>query len=38
MSFLELFYHVDTFCQTFLPQWEQQLRQQGQRTRQRPVS
>lgn len=36
MSLLELYYHVDTFCQAFLPHWEQHLRQHGQRTRQRP--
>lgn len=26
MSLLELFYHVDVFCQSFLPEWNQQLR------------
>lgn len=36
MSLLKLFYHVDTFCQTFLPQWEHQLRQQDQRMCPRP--
>ena len=35
MSLLELYCHVDTFCHAFLPQWDQQLRQHGQRTRQR---
>ena len=35
MSLLELFCHVDAFCQTFLPQWEQELRAHGQRTRRR---
>ncbi len=35
MSLLELFCHVDTFCHTFLPRWEQALRAQGQRVRQR---
>jgi len=35
MSFLELFCDVDAFCQAFLPQWEQALRAQGQRVRQR---
>ncbi len=35
MSLLELFCHADTFCQTFLPTWEQALRTQGQRVRQR---
>ena len=31
MSLLELYCHVDTFCHTFLPQWDQQLRAHGQR-------
>lgn len=35
MSLLELFCHVDTFCQTFLPHWDQQLRAHGQRARRR---
>ena len=35
MSLLELFYHVDTFCHSFLPQWDRQLRVHGQRSRQR---
>jgi hypothetical protein len=35
MSLLELFCHVDTFCQQFLPQWEQILRTTGQRRRHR---
>jgi hypothetical protein len=35
MSLLELFCHVDAFCQTFLPQWDQQLRAHGQRMRRR---
>lgn len=35
MSLLELFCHVDTFCQSFLPTWEQELRAHGQRSRQR---
>lgn len=35
MSLLELFCHVDEFCQSFLPQWEQLQRIHGQRTRQR---
>ena len=35
MSLLELFYHVDTFCQAFLPHWDQTLRAHGQRTRRR---
>jgi transposase len=35
MSLLELFYHVDTFCQSFLPQWEQELRVHKQRLRHR---
>lgn len=35
MSLLELFYHVDSFCQSFLPQWDRQLRIYGQRVRQR---
>lgn len=35
MSLLELFCHVDTFCQACLPQWDQQLRAHGQRTRRR---
>lgn len=36
MSLLELFCHVDAFCQTFVPHWDQQLRLHGQRARQRP--
>lgn len=35
MSLLELFCHVDTFCQAFLPQWDQELRTHGQRVRHR---
>lgn len=35
MSLLELFCHVDTFCETFLPQWDQTLRTHGQRVRRR---
>ena len=35
MSLLELFCHVDTFCQAFVPHWDQQLRAHGQRVRQR---
>lgn len=35
MSLLELFCHVDAFCEQFLPQWDQQLRAHGQRVRQR---
>jgi len=35
MSLLELFCHVDEFCHLFLPQWEQVLYAQGQRTRRR---
>lgn len=35
MSLLELFCHVDQFCSTFLPHWEQELQAQGQRSRRR---
>jgi hypothetical protein len=35
MSLLELFCHVDTFCQSFLPHWNQKLRAHGQRSRHR---
>lgn len=35
MSLLELFCHVDAFCQLFLPEWDRQLRAHGQRSRQR---
>jgi len=35
MSLLQLFYHVDTFCQTFLPQWDQELRAHRQPARRR---
>ncbi len=35
MSLLELFCHVDAFCHTFLPHWEQTLRADGQRLRRR---
>jgi hypothetical protein len=35
MSLLELFCHVDTFCQTFLPAWDTELRAHGQRFRRR---
>jgi hypothetical protein len=31
MSLLELFYHVDTFCQTFVPHWERAQRSRGER-------
>ncbi len=39
-SLLELFVHVDDFCQEFIPAMEQQLLQSGQRHRihQRPLS
>ena len=33
MSGLELFCHVDAFCETFLPQWDHQLRAHGQPSR-----
>ena len=33
MSLLELFCHVDAFCQSFLTQWDQALRAHGQRSR-----
>ncbi len=36
MSLLELYCHVDAFCQVFLPHWDQQLRAHRQRTRRRP--
>lgn len=35
MSLLELFYHVDTFCQHFLPQWQQMQRAAGECRRHR---
>lgn len=35
MSLLELFCHVDDFCHTFLPPWEQALRDDKQRVRRR---
>ncbi len=35
MSLLELFCHVDAFCQAFLPQWDQIQRADGQRQRRR---
>lgn len=35
MSLLELYCHVDTFCHTFLPQWDHLLRAHSQRTRRR---
>jgi hypothetical protein len=35
MSLLELFCHVDDFCQTFVPQWEQQQLQSGSKQRRR---
>ncbi len=35
MRLLELFCHVDEFCQHFLPQWEQLQRADGQRQRHR---
>jgi hypothetical protein len=40
MSLLELYCHVDDFCQVFEPQWRQSLLQQGtiQRMRQAPLS
>jgi transposase len=34
-SVLELFCHVDAFCHTFLPHWEQALRNDKQRARRR---
>ena len=39
-SLLELFVHVDDFCQVFMPAMEQQLLQSGQcqRLRQRSLS
>ena len=36
MSLLELFCHVDEFCQTFEPEWQRCLVQQGTRQRNRP--
>lgn len=36
MSLLELFCHVDDFCQTFEPHWHHTLVQQGTRQRNRP--
>ena len=36
MSLLELFCHVDDFCQTFEPQWQRTLVAQGTRQRNRP--
>lgn len=35
MSLLELFCHVDDFCQEYVPSWEQQQLQNGQRQRRR---
>jgi len=35
MSLLELFCHVDDFCQSFLPDWEQALLQSGLKRRRR---
>jgi hypothetical protein len=35
MRVLELFCHVDDFCQTFLPHWEQVQRASGQQFRRR---
>ena len=35
MRFLERYCHVDTFCQAFLPHWDQIQRAQGQRVRRR---
>jgi hypothetical protein len=35
MSLLELFCHVDDFCQAYVPSWEQQQLQSGQRQRRR---
>jgi hypothetical protein len=35
MNVLELFCHVDAFCHTCVPQWEQELPAQGQRARRR---
>lgn len=35
MSLLELFCHVDDFCQSFLPDWEQELLHSGQKQRRR---
>ena len=37
-SLLELFVHVDDFCQMFIPAMEQQLLQSGQRQRLRQRS
>lgn len=37
MSLLELFCHVDDFCQVFEPQWQQSLVQQGTMKRTRPT-
>ncbi len=33
MCLLELFCHVDDFCQEYMPNWEQQQLQSGQRQR-----
>ena len=35
MSLLELFCHVDEFCQQFLPEWDHHLRAHSQRSRRR---
>ena len=35
MSLLELFCHVDDFCQSFLPGWERELLHSGQKRRRR---
>jgi hypothetical protein len=35
MSLLELFCHVDDFCQAYVPNWQRQQLQSGQRRRQR---
>ena len=37
-SLLELFVHVDDFCQVFMPAMEQQLLKSGQRQRKRQRS
>ncbi len=35
MRLLDLFYQVATLCQALLPQWNQEVRAHGHRTRQR---
>lgn len=37
MSLVDLFCHVDDFCQTFLPAWQYQQLTSGERTRLRPT-